>query len=166
MGLGKDRRLLLDSIANLAIGIWNRGIEWIRWRSGLSCCRDYHFGVCAIGPSACIICLLGSFILEQLSVTLPSILGFGTCCMSWLGSCFRPKLMTCCVDNNVLIRSGEARLVGWSRYMLYSGFDILPRSVVWSACLNGRSDNTDVIRLENENTTISNHAGIFVWLFQ
>ena len=29
--------------------------------------------------------------------------------------------------------------------MLYSGFDILPRSVFWSADLNGRSDNTDVI---------------------
>ena len=27
-------------------------------------------------------------------------------------------------DNNVLIRSGEARLVGWSRNMLYPGFNI------------------------------------------
>ena len=51
-------------------------------------------------------------------------------------------------DNNVLIRSGEARVVGWSRKMLYSGFNILPRSVFWSADLNGRSDNTDVIWLE------------------
>ena len=53
------------------------------------------------------------------------------------------------VDNNVLIRSGEARLVGWSRQMLYSGFNILPRSVFWSADLNGRSDNTDVIPLND-----------------
>ena len=29
-----------------------------------------------------------------------------------------------------MIRSGEARLVGWSRNMLYSGFIILPRSVI------------------------------------
>ena len=50
-------------------------------------------------------------------------------------------------DNRVLIRSGEARLVGWSRSMLYSGFNILPRSVFWLADLNGRSDNTDVIQL-------------------
>ena len=49
--------------------------------------------------------------------------------------------------NNVLIRSGEAPGIGWSRQMLYSGFDILPRSVYWSAYFNGRSDNTDVIRL-------------------
>ena len=33
-------------------------------------------------------------------------------------------------DNNVLIRSGEARLVGWSRIMLYLGFNTLHRSVV------------------------------------
>ena len=51
-------------------------------------------------------------------------------------------------DNNVLILSGEARLVGWSRLMLYSGFSILPRSVFWSASFNGRSDNTDVMRLK------------------
>ena len=51
------------------------------------------------------------------------------------------------VDNNVLIRSGEAQLVGWSRLMLYLGFNNLPRSVFWSADFNGRSDNTDVIRL-------------------
>ena len=31
--------------------------------------------------------------------------------------------------------------------MLYSGFNISPRSVFWSADFNGRSDNTDVIRL-------------------
>ena len=47
-----------------------------------------------------------------------------------------------------MIRSGEARLVGWSRQMLYSGFNILPRSVFWSADFNGRSDNLDVIRLK------------------
>ena len=51
------------------------------------------------------------------------------------------------MDNNVLIRSGEARLVGWSRQMLYLGFITLPRSVFWLADLNGRSDNTDVIPL-------------------
>ena len=50
------------------------------------------------------------------------------------------------VDNRTLIQSGEARLVGWSRQMLYSGFNILPRSVFWSADFNGRSDNLDVIR--------------------
>ena len=33
--------------------------------------------------------------------------------------------------------------------MLYSGFIILPRSVFWSASLNGRSDNTDVITLRH-----------------
>jgi len=33
-------------------------------------------------------------------------------------------------EYNVLIRSGEARLVGWSRNMLYSGFITLHRSVV------------------------------------
>ena len=48
----------------------------------------------------------------------------------------------------MLIRSGEARLVGWSRNSLYSGLNTLHRSVFWSADLNGRSDNTDVIRLE------------------
>ena len=45
--------------------------------------------------------------------------------------------------DNVLIRSGEALAIGWSRNMLYSGFDVLPRSVFWSAYFNGRSDNTD-----------------------
>ena len=48
----------------------------------------------------------------------------------------------------MLIRSGEARLVGWSRQMLYSGFSILPRSVIRSANSIDRSDNLDVIRLE------------------
>ena len=48
----------------------------------------------------------------------------------------------------MLIRSGEALAIGWSRNMLYSGFDILPRSVFWLAYFNGRSDNTDVIRLK------------------
>ena len=51
-------------------------------------------------------------------------------------------------DNRTLIRSGEARVVGWSRQMIYSGFNISPRSVVRSANSIGRSDNTDVIRLE------------------
>ena len=51
-------------------------------------------------------------------------------------------------DNRTLIRSGEARLVGWSRQMLYSGFNILPRSVIRSADINGRSDNLDVIPLK------------------
>ena len=55
------------------------------------------------------------------------------------------------VDNRTLIRSGEAQLVGWSRSMLYSGFNILHRSVFWSAYFNGRSDNLDVIPL---NSTI------------
>ena len=32
--------------------------------------------------------------------------------------------------------------------MLYSGFNILPRSVFWSADFNGRSDNLDVIHLK------------------
>ena len=40
-----------------------------------------------------------------------------------------------------------AQLVGWSRSMLYSGFNILPRSVFWSADLNVRSDNADVMSL-------------------
>ena len=50
-------------------------------------------------------------------------------------------------DNRTLIRSGEARLVGWSRSMLYSGFNVLPRSSFWSAYFNGRSDNLDVMSL-------------------
>ena len=49
--------------------------------------------------------------------------------------------------NNVLIRSGEARLVGWSRSMLYSGFNTLLRSVVSLADFICRCDNTDVIWL-------------------
>ena len=40
-------------------------------------------------------------------------------------------------------------MVGWSRHMLYSGFNILPRSVFRSADFNGRSDNLDVIRLDS-----------------
>ena len=36
--------------------------------------------------------------------------------------------------------------------MLYAGFDILPRSVFWSAYFNGRSDNLDVIRLKTMMT--------------
>ena len=48
----------------------------------------------------------------------------------------------------MLIRSGEALGVGWSRNMLYSGFNTLHRSVIWSADFNGRSDNTDVIPLK------------------
>ena len=39
--------------------------------------------------------------------------------------------------------------------MLYSGFNILPRSVFWSADLNGRSDNADVIRLKWVQMTFS-----------
>ena len=35
--------------------------------------------------------------------------------------------------------------------MLYSGFNILPRSVFWSANFNGRSHNLDVIPLELMN---------------
>ena len=36
--------------------------------------------------------------------------------------------------------------------MLYLGFNIFPRSVFWSVDFNGRSDNTDVIRLKmNQN---------------
>ena len=54
--------------------------------------------------------------------------------------------------NNVLIRSGEAQPVGWSRQMLYSGFNILHRSVFWSAYFNGRSDNLDVIPLKPKET--------------
>ena len=50
-------------------------------------------------------------------------------------------------DNRTLIRSGEARLVGWSRQVLYSGLNTLPRSVVRSANSIDRSDNLDVIRL-------------------
>ena len=52
------------------------------------------------------------------------------------------------LDNRTLIRSGEARLVGWSRQMLYSGFNILPRSIIRSANSIDRSDNLDVIPLK------------------
>ena len=34
------------------------------------------------------------------------------------------------LGNNLLIRSGEAPAIGWSRNMLYSGFNTLPRSIV------------------------------------
>ena len=47
-------------------------------------------------------------------------------------------------DNRTLIRSGKAPAIGWSRNMLYSGFNNLLRSVFWSANFNGRSDNLDV----------------------
>ena len=81
--------------------------------------------------------------------------GIANAKLTWLGmrdstSCNRMERSR---HNNVLIRSGEARLVGWSRSMLYSGFNILPRSVFWSAYFNGRSDNTDVMSLFNR----SNH---------
>ena len=46
-----------------------------------------------------------------------------------------------------MIRSGEAPAIGWSRNMLYLGFSILPRSVVWSANPVSRSDISDVITL-------------------
>ena len=46
-----------------------------------------------------------------------------------------------------MIRSGEAQLVGWSRSILYSGFNILPRSVIRLANSIVRSDNLDVITL-------------------
>ena len=38
--------------------------------------------------------------------------------------------------------------------MLYLGFNILPRSVFWSACFSGRSDNTDVIVLTSIGQTL------------
>ena len=60
-------------------------------------------------------------------------------------------------DNRSLIRSGEAQLVGWSRQMLYSGFNILPRSVFWSADFNGRSDNLDVMWL-SEFSAVDNRG--------
>jgi len=41
----------------------------------------------------------------------------------------------------------EAPGIGWSRNMLYSGFNTLHRSVFLSADFNGRSDNTDVMLL-------------------
>ena len=59
-------------------------------------------------------------------------------------------------DNRTLIRSGEARLVGWSRQMLYSGFITLPRSGCRSADLNGRSDNLGVIPLKQHVQSRSN----------
>jgi len=65
------------------------------------------------------------------------------------------------VYNNVLIRSGEARLV-----MLYSGFNILPRSVFWSTSYIGRSDNLDVIHLKqmtkSDKTARGNASQFFI----
>ena len=52
------------------------------------------------------------------------------------------------MDNRALIRSGEALAIGWSRQMLYSGFNTLPRSVIRLANSFDRSDNLDVIRLK------------------
>ena len=48
----------------------------------------------------------------------------------------------------MLIRSGEARLVGWSRNLLYSWFITLPRSIVMPAAFVRRWDNADVIHLK------------------
>ena len=59
----------------------------------------------------------------------------------------------------MLIRIGEALGVGWSRNMLYSGFNILPRSVFWSAYFNGRSDNTDVIPLDESLVDANSATG-------
>ena len=39
--------------------------------------------------------------------------------------------------------------------MLYSGFNILPRSVFWSASFNGRSDNLDVMSLPPSPTSLA-----------
>ena len=45
--------------------------------------------------------------------------------------------------NNVLIRSGEALGIGWSRDMLYSGFSNLHRSVVrWQTGFAARITRT------------------------
>ena len=45
--------------------------------------------------------------------------------------------------NNLLIRSGEAPAIGWSRYMLYTGFITLPRSVVrWQTGFAARITRT------------------------
>ena len=68
-------------------------------------------------------------------------------------------------DNNALIRSGEAWLVGWSRQMLYSEFIILPRSVVRLADFVRRSDNADVMSLALPSVyrSISEKKKIFDW---
>ena len=58
------------------------------------------------------------------------------------------------MDNNALIRSGEARLVGWSRQKLYPGFNTLPRSGFWSANSIDRSDNLDVMSLKATATKL------------
>ena len=44
--------------------------------------------------------------------------------------------------------------------MLYLGFSILPRSVFWSANLNGRSDNLDVIPLVKREVAVEIHDSI------
>ena len=62
--------------------------------------------------------------------------------------------------NNVLIRSGEALGIGWSRNILYSGFNILPRSGFWPADFNGRSDNLDVIRLKPKTERMENETRV------
>ena len=54
-----------------------------------------------------------------------------------------------------MIRSGEAPGIGWSRNMLYLGFSILPRSVVWSANPVSRSDISDVMRLIKSDATLT-----------
>ena len=54
-----------------------------------------------------------------------------------------------------MIRSGEARLVGWSRHMLYSGFNFLPRSICRSANSIARSDNADVVPLARMSTALN-----------
>ena len=61
--------------------------------------------------------------------------------------------------NNALIPGGEAQLVGWSRSMLYLGFNTLPRSIVRSAGFARRWDNLDVIQLSSvplEHLTLLN----------
>ena len=46
-------------------------------------------------------------------------------------------------------------MVGWSRQMLYSGFNILSRSVIRSANSIDRSDNSDVIHLLKSSVIVS-----------
>ena len=48
--------------------------------------------------------------------------------------------------------------------MLYSGFNILPRSVFWSADFNGRSDNLDVIPLKVSMKFTLSHLFIVILL--
>ena len=47
--------------------------------------------------------------------------------------------------------------------MLYSGFNILHRSVFWSAYFNGRSDNTDVIRLHQGSNLMKYRITVFTY---